>query len=210
MIDFPESTVVHRRIPKDAFYKHLPLSAAIKDKFVSDIDSIWVENRLTKQNLNLAKDAGAKEILILYISLKKQDFDRKIIEAITRQNSHKLVFLLLYEKQRQLAVYRGRLYLSPWMNESELTLSLAGNTLDEIWDDLVRQVAISSQELLKRDDQTIDEQLKDQNEINRLNKLIKKTESAAWKERQPKKKFELYTKLQTYKKQLEGITHGKA
>ena len=96
------------------------------------------------------------------------------------------------------------------MNESELTLSLTGNTLDEIWDDLVRQVAISSQELRKRDDQTIDEQLKDQNEINRLNKLNKKTEYAAWKERETKKKVELYTKLQTYKRQLEEITHGKA
>ena len=30
MIDFPKSTVVHRRLPKEAFYKHLSLAAESK------------------------------------------------------------------------------------------------------------------------------------------------------------------------------------
>ena len=210
MIDFPESTVVRRRIPKEAFYKHLPLTPSLKAKFVSDVGSIIVLNSLTKENLNLAKDSEIKEIMLLMINLKKQNFDGKILESIARQNPHKLVFLLIYEDIYQLAVYRGRLYSTAWMNESDIALSLSGDTLDRIWDDLVRQVAISSQELLERDDQTVDEQLKDQNEIDRLKKLIRKTESAAWKEQQPKKRFELYTRLQDYKNQLEEITHGKA
>ncbi len=210
MIDFPESTVVRRRIPKEAFYKHLPLTPSLKAKFVSDVGSIIVLNSLTKENLNLAKDSEIKEIMLLMINLKKQNFDGKILEAIARQNPHKLVFLLVYEDIYQLAVYRGRLYSTEWMNESDIALTLSGDNLDGIWDDLVRQVAISSQELLERDDQTVDEQLKDQNEIDRLKKLIRKTESAAWKEQQPKKRFELYTRLQDYKNQLEEITHGKA
>ena len=64
--------------------------------------------------------------------------------------------------------------------------------------------------VLSRKDQTIHEQLKMQDEINRLHMVIQKTEKAAWKEQQPKKRFELYTKLQEYKKQLEEITHGQA
>lgn len=96
------------------------------------------------------------------------------------------------------------------MKEQDLSLKLSENTLDEIWDDLVRQVAISSEAVLERNDQTIDEQLKSQDEIGQLGKLIKKTETAAWKEQQPKKRFELYSKLQAYKKRLEEITNGKA
>jgi len=210
MINFPESTVVHKRIPKEAFYKHLPLSAVLKAKFVSDVDSILVTNSLTKENLNLVKEAEVKEILLLTINLKKQDFDGKMVEAIARQNPHKLIFLLVYEDWRQLAVYRGRLYSSQWVNKTDVSLSLSGDTLDEIWNDLIQQIAISSHELLERKNLSIDEQLKDQNEIDRLNKLIQKTEAAAWKEQQPKKRFDLYMKLQGYKKQLEGITHGKA
>jgi hypothetical protein len=208
MIDFPASTIVRRRLPKEAFYKRLPLTAALKQKFVSDVDRITVENSLTKGNLNLAKDSEINEILLLSIILKKQDFDGKIVEAIARQNPHKLIFMLVYDDERQLAVYHSKLYRTKWMKENNLSLTLAGNTLDEIWDDLVRQIAISSEAVLQRQDRTIDEQLKDQDEIDRLNKLIKKTEAAVWKEQQPKKKFELYTRLQEYKKQLEEITNG--
>ena len=210
MIDFPESTVVRRRLPKEAFYKHLPLSAALKQKFVSDVDRITVENSLTKGNLNLEKDSEIREIMLLSISLKKQDFDGKIVEAIARQNPHKLIFMFVYDDERQLAVYYSKLYRTDWMEANKLSLTLAGNTLDEIWDDLVRQIAISSEAVLQRQDRTIDEQLKDQDEIDRLSKLIKKTETAAWKEQQPKKRFELYTRLQEYKRQLEEITNGKA
>ena len=54
MIDFPESTAVHKRLPKEAFYKRLSLSAPLKAKFVSDVVCIVVENSLTNSNLNLA------------------------------------------------------------------------------------------------------------------------------------------------------------
>lgn len=210
MIKFPQSTVVHKRLPKEAFYKHLPLTAAVKAKFVSDVERIQVENTLTKGNLNLAKESEIKEILFLSITLKKQDFDGKIIEAIARQNPHNLVFLLVYEDQRQLAVYHSKLYRSAWVQEKELDIALQGSTLDEIWDDLVRQIAISSEALLKQENQSVEEQLRKQDEINRLQKLIEKTEAAAWKEQQPKKRFEMYTRLQEYKRQMEEITHGKA
>lgn len=210
MIKFPQSTVVHKRLPKEAFYKHLPLTAAVKAKFVSDVERIQVENTLTKGNLNLAKESEIKEILFLSITLKKQDFDGKIIEAIARQNPHKLVFLFVYEDQRQLAVYHSKLYRSAWVQEKELDIALQGSTLDEIWDDLVRQIAISSEALLKQENQSVEEQLRKQDEINRLQKLIEKTEAAAWKEQQPKKRFELYTRLQEYKRQMEEITNGKA
>ena len=210
MIDFPKSTVVHRRLPKEAFYKHLSLAATLKARFVTDVDRIVVENTLAQKNLNLERESEVKEIMLLSIFLKKRDFDGKIVEAIARQNPHKLIFLLVYEDERQLAVYHSKLYRTDWMKEQDLSLKLSGNTLTEIWDDLVRQIAVSSEAVLRREDQTIDEQLKTQDEINRLNKLIKKTETAAWKEQQPKKRFELYTELQNYKEQLEETTNGKA
>ena len=53
MIDFPEVTRVHRRMPKEAFYKRLQLNKTVKDKFVSDVDRIFVENSLTMENLHL-------------------------------------------------------------------------------------------------------------------------------------------------------------
>lgn len=209
MINFPEATVVHRRLPKEAFYKRLSLTTALKDKFVSDVDRIYVENSLTKENLNLAADTEIKEILLLSISLKKQEFDGKVVEAIARQNPHQLVFLLIYEEQRQLALYHSKLYRTQWMSKDELKLEANGFSLEEIWNSLIEQIALYEERANPADNLTIDQRLALQEKIIKLEKQIEKTEAAAWKEQQPKKRFELYTKVQSYKQKLEELKHGK-
>ena len=52
MMAFSAVTAVHRRIPKEAFYRHLTLTKVLKEKFITDVDKIFVENSLTKDNLN--------------------------------------------------------------------------------------------------------------------------------------------------------------
>lgn len=210
MIEFPAATAVHRRLPKEAFYKHLPLTKILKEKFVSDVDRIMVENSFTKENLNLASDAEIKEIMLLSISLKNQEFDGKVIEAIARQNPHKLVFLLSFENQQQLAVYHNKLYRTVWMDHDEIALKLQGYSLDEIWDSFIEQIALYEERAEKTADLSIEERLEIQDQILKLEKQIDKTENAMWKEQQPKKKFELHTRLREYQKKLEDLKHGKS
>lgn len=209
MIDFPTATAVHRRLPKEAFYKHLPLTKVLKDKFVSDVDRIVVENSLTKENLNLNADSEIKEILLLSITLKKQEFDGRVIEAIARQNPHKLVFRLVFEDSRQLALYHSKLYRTQWMDVSEVSLKPQGFSLDEIWSTFVEQIALYEERAEKADTLSVDERLALQEQILKLEKLIEKTEAAAWKEQQPKKQFELYSRLREYKKKMEELKSGK-
>ena len=210
MIEFPAATAVHRRLPKEAFYKHLPLTKILKEKFVSDVDRIVVENSFTKENLNLASDAEIKEIMLLSISLKSQEFDGKVIEAIARQNPHKLVFLLSFEDQQQLAVYHNKLYRTLWMAHDEIELKLQGYSLDEIWDSFVEQIALYEERAEQTEDLSIEDRLAIQDQILKLEKKIDKTENAMWKEQQPKKKFELHTRLREYQKKLEDLKHGKS
>lgn len=210
MIEFPAATAVHRRLPKEAFYKHLPLTKILKEKFVSDVDRIVVENSFTKENLNLASDAEIKEIMLLSISLKSQEFDGKIIEAIARQNPHKLVFLLSFENQQQLAVYHNKLYRTLWMKHDEIALKLQGYSLDEIWDSFIEQIALYEERAEQTDALSIEDRLEIQDQILKLEKQIDKTENTMWKEQQPKKKFELHTRLREYQKKLEDLKHGKS
>lgn len=210
MIEFPAATAVHRRLPKEAFYKHLPLTKILKEKFVSDVDRIVVENSFTKENLNLASDAEIKEIMLLSIFLKSQEFDGKVIEAIARQNPHKLVFLLSFENQQQLAVYHNKLYRTLWIKHDEIALKLQGYSLDEIWDSFIEQIALYEERAEQTDALSIEDRLAIQDQILKLEKQIDKTENAMWKEQQPKKKFELHTRLREYQKKLEDLKHGKS
>ena len=210
MIEFPAATAVHRRLPKEAFYKHLPLTKILKEKFVSDVDRIVVENSFTKENLNLASDAEIKEIMLLSISLKNQEFDGKVIEAIARQNPHKLVFLLSFENQQQLAVYHNKLYRTLWMDHDEIALKLQGYSLDEIWNSFIEQIALYKERAEQTNDLSIEDRLAIQDQILKLETQINKTENAMRKEQQPKKKFELHTRLREYQKKLEDLKHGKS
>lgn len=210
MIEFPAATAVHRRLPKEAFYKHLPLTKILKEKFVSDVDRIVVENSFTKENLNLASDAEIKEIMLLSISLKNQEFDGKVIETIAKQNPHKLVFLLSFKDQQQLAVYHNKLYRTLWMAHDEIELKLQGYSLDKIWDSFIEQIALYEERAEETADLSIEDRLAIQDQILKLEKQIDKTENAMWKEQQPKKKFELHTRLREYQKKLEDLKHGKS
>ena len=174
------------------------------------VERIVVENSLTKENLNLNSDSEIKEILLLSITLKKQEFDGKVIEAIARQNPHKLVFLLMFEDSRQLALYHSKLYRTQWIDASEISLKPQGFSLDEIWEAFVEQIALYDERAEKSASLSVDERLALQEQILKLEKLIARTEAAAWKEQQPKKQFELYTRLRGYKQELEDLKHGEA
>ncbi len=210
MIDLPEATRVNRRLPKEAFYKKLALNTAMKDKFVSDVERIAVENSLTKENLNLSEDSEVKEILLLTIILKKQAIDNRILEVIARQNPHKLVFLAVYEDLRQLALYSGKLYKTKWMHENDLKLSVNGFNLEQIWDNLIEQIALREERAESVADISINERLALQERIIKLEKKLEKLEAETFREQQPRKKFDKFTELQKYKKELENLKHGQA
>ena len=216
MIDLPESTRVHKRMPKELFYKHLKLSNRLKSSFISDISNIFVEWDIKNSNLNITNDSDVKEILFLKMELKRKKYDYHIIETIARQNAHKLIFILFYENEVQLGVYYNKLYLTKWENENDLQLTIKGLNLDEIWANIVKQIGLNLEfnngviQSESNDQQSLDEQLERKEKIDKLQKQIDKTEKMTWKAQQPKKKLELYQKLEKYKKQLEDLKNGKA
>lgn len=210
MINFPEATKVGKRIPKESFYKHLQLNTTLKDSFISDVDRIVVENSLTNDSLNLSTESDIGEILVLSMFLKKKEFDIKIIESIARQNPHKILFTVKFEDIYQYAIYQRKLYRTEWLDNESATFELKSYSLDYIWDGLVEQIALHEERASIDSSMTIEDRLAIQEQIIKLEKLIAKTETAAWKEQQPKKRFEIYSRLQNYKTQLEELKHGKA
>jgi hypothetical protein len=164
------------------------------------------------------KTYHASDIIRSYRNIKEgkkpvidpKEFDGKVVEAIARQNPHQLVFLLTYEDQRQLAIYHGKLYRTEWMPDEELKLDAHGFSLEEIWNGLIEQIALYEERASSSERLSIDQRLALQEKILKLEKQIKKTEAAAWKETQPKKRFDLYQRVQKYKQELEGLKNGES
>jgi len=202
MLNFPAKASVGRNMPKEAFYKHLTLNSELREKFVSDVKRLVLEYKLSPDTLNIEKDGETTEILVLYIELKKQDLDYRIVETIARQNSHKLLFMLQYQEQGQLALYYGKLYKTEWKPITNLNLEARGLDLDSLWDGFIEQIALQNTIVSSCDRLTVDEKLKKQETILKMQKEIDKLERLSRSEKQPKKRFELFTHLQSLKKKL--------
>lgn len=202
MITFPKKAAVGRIMPKEAFYKRLTLSSNVREKFVSDVKRIVLDYKLSADTLNVEKGSEIPEILMLSIDLKKQEMDDRIVENIARQNAHKLLFLLKFQEQGQLALYYHKLYKTSWMPLEELKLDAQGLNLDSIWEGFIEQIALQVEAVPVGDSLSVDEKLLKQEKILKLQKEMEKLERLSRKEKQPKKRFDLYTKLQAVKKEL--------
>jgi len=204
MLTFTGQAAVGRIMPKEAFYKNLTLSNQIRASFVTDIKRIVMEYKLSPDTINVAQGTAVSEILILALELKKAAMDYRIIENIARQNAHKLIFLIKYEGQGQLALYYSKLYKTDWMPLDDINLEVKGFDLDRVWDGFIEQIAFQNTgPIMQHTELSIDERLNKQDRINRLQKEIEKLERLSRSEIQPKKKFELYTRLQGLKKHLD-------
>jgi len=201
VLTFPSTAAVGRIMPKEAFYKRLTLSSEIRGNFVADVKRIVMEYKLAPDTINITKGEEVSEILVLSIELKKQEMDYRIVENIARQNAHKLLFLLKFGNKGQLALYYNKLYKTGWMPLADINLDARGLDLDSIWEGFIEQIAL--QETVSVDDRlSVPEKLKKQDAILKLQNKIEKLERLSRNEKQPKKRFELYTQLQGLKKKL--------
>lgn len=84
---------------------------------------------------------------------------------------------------------------------ADINLDARGLDLDSIREGFIEQIAL--QETVSVDDRlSVPEKLKKQETILKLQKEIEKLERLSRNEKQPKKRFELFTQLQDLKKLL--------
>ncbi len=127
---------------------------------------------------DLSRDRGDTVIglPIDRINWGKQEFDNRIVEAIARQNKHKLVFLLIYEDQQQLALYSSKLYKTSWMPAEEIKLEARGQNIPAIWEGFVEQIALTEEKPAAAP-MSIEERLRRQEQIAKLRKDMEKLEA---------------------------------
>lgn len=205
MIHFPGATTVGRILPKEEFYKRLTISAELKEKFVSDIRRITVENSLTEHTLRLKPGTEVVEIIVLAFDLKKKEVDDRILELVARQNPHNILFWLRFEEQAQLSIYVNKLYKTEWQPLDAMQLDTKGFTLDEVWSGYIEHIALLEEPGIAISQAPVAYRLRRQEELLKLEKNIEKLENAARAEKQPKKKFELAMQVQQLKRELNEL-----
>ena len=181
MLGLPKSTEMNKQLPKKAIYAKFQMNTASKDKIDADISRIVIVG----------------SFFVLLVALKKKNFDEKTIAALSKLIPQNILFVLEFEGQSKLAVYRTKLMQTDWKPTESCTLELRGLTLDKVWENIVVDIG----EVSIADGNTLDEQIAADERQQKIEKEIAKLEKQARAEKQPKKKFELVQRIKSLKEE---------
>lgn len=217
MIGLPKPTEFNKRIPKQRFYDNLLVSQPVKKVFVEQVKAIYWRNKLASTTLNISPGRNVLEIEVFEISLNASNLDENIMRFIDGKIPYHILFILEYEeKNRAVIGYKSldsskatkykvdAYYYTEWMHASELSLRIEGLTLDDVYENFIRQIAGTA--LPAIENTTLKENIELQKLFKQLEKKIAVLEARIKNERQPKRKFELVCELKTVQTEYKLLT----
>ena len=200
MLGLPKATEVHKQLPKKALYSKFQMSTKEKESIDSDISRITIVNELNTKTINIQEGKDVKSFFVLLVSLKKKNFDEKNIIKLSKLIPQNLIIILEFEDEQKIVVNYTKLIQSDW-NKEEFNLDLKGLNLDEIWQNIIIQIG----DIQLQEKNSLEEQIQQNEQREKLLKEINKLEKMARAEKQPRKKFELVNKLKQLQKEMENL-----
>lgn len=206
MLGLPSTTEVNRRLPKEAFYRNLDLKPAVKRQFVEDIERFTVRNSLKPSSLNVADGELVHEIMVVEVELRRREVPKEALSAIACANANKLVFACTHGVEVCLAVMLNQLMASPWMLTCEVCVRASPSDLDKLWDALASQVAYGD---AGHAGETVEERAGRDAKAEAMRTELARLEGRLKRERQHKRKNELFAKMKTIEAQLAECEKGR-
>lgn len=103
---FPDSTYFNRKLPKQRFYENLTISAATKKSFVDQIKSIYWENKISADTINIAAENKVTEIEIFRINLNQDTIDESVLRLLDKGIPYAEMVNIVNDKPVEFAKYK--------------------------------------------------------------------------------------------------------
>ena len=196
MLGLPQSTEVKKPLPKTQLFKQFDWKPSQRDSFDGDVARLDFTNYIAPRTLPaIPVGEEVKEIYVVEVTLKRRNFEPKNIALLGKTIPQRIVYLLNFEGEVQLAVYHTKLFTSPWQSLESATLPLNGLNHDAVWENIVS--SIGNMEVA--DGNTLTEQIKVDIELENLENQIASLQRKMNATKQPRQKRELFLELQKLK-----------
>ena len=217
MIRLPKSTEFNKRVPKQKFYENMEISPVIKQIFVEQIKMVYWRNKIAVSTTNLAAGNYVTEVEVFEIRLNHSELDERVLRQIDKEIPYHILFLLEYEGKYQAWIgYKeiavtgnkriklGEYYHTDWWDEEKLPLKMEGLSLDAVYENFVRQIAVDK---LRKgtSDESLKESVAKDEKKKQLEKQINALTIKIRKEKQLNKQVEMNTELKRLKKEMEVL-----
>ena len=80
MLGLPKATELSKQLPKNAIYAKFQMNTAEKAKIDADISKITIVNEVSADKVHIAAGEQVKSFFVLLVTLKKKDFDDKLLQ----------------------------------------------------------------------------------------------------------------------------------
>lgn len=199
MLGLPQSTEVKRPLPKAQLYKRFDWKPSQRESFDGEVSRLEFVNWIAPRTISaIAEGAEVKEIFVIEVTLRTRDFNPKNIVLLAKSIPQCVIYLLHFEDEAMLAVYHSKLFTSPWQPIDNVTVPIEGLSLDAVWQSLVSSIGQFSVE----QENSLTEQIKVDEERDKLLRQIAALERQINATKQPRRKRELFLELQRIKKSL--------
>lgn len=191
VLGLPATTEVGRRLPKEAFYRHMDVDAATRSDLTGGVASIIVANSIKPATTNIADGKAVHEILVLRIDPKGGRVPERAVRLVSNATPNRAV--IVDGGSGDIAICEeGRLLETRDIKR----LALNGFDLDMVWDSMLAQVALG-----EFDGHDVWARIDRREKIDGLRAEVFALDSKARRERQVVRKNELFAQMK--KKQAE-------
>lgn len=206
MLGLPSTTEVGRRIPKEAFYGHLKVSAALRQSFIDDVERFVIANSIKTSTTGIPDGERVHEVLVVEVALKARRVPEEVLTLVARANPHKLLFACTFNDEVRLAVMLERLVVGPWRPLDALTLDVSVSDVDAVWDSLASQVVYND---VGVGSETVEVRFESDSKLKGLYEELARVETRGRKERQVVRKNALFDRAKELKRLIADIEEGR-
>lgn len=89
---WPEAAKFGRAVPKAKFYEHSTVPAAVREKFVSEVQRITWAYKLAETTINLPGTTAVPEIQVFQVDAKGDDVSQPVLTAIDKAVKSPIIF----------------------------------------------------------------------------------------------------------------------
>lgn len=195
MLGLPATTEVGRRLPKEAFYRHMEVDAVTRRDLTGGVAAITVANSIKPVTTNIADGKTVHEILVLRIDPKGERVPERAVRLVSGATPNKAV--IVDGGSGDIAICEeGRLLGARDVER----LALNGFDLDMVWDSMLAQVALG-----EFDGHNVWARIDRREKIDRLRAEVSALDTKARRERQIVRKNELFAQMKRKQAELRRL-----
>lgn len=197
MLGLPESTERATPLPKSDFFERFRIAGKEKARIDGEISRMAIAAFVSPATIPAWPQDG-RGIYVVELALKKREISAATLALIAGKINQRIVFAMDFRGELQLAVPWKRLVRGEWMTADRQRIALRRN-VDETWLGIIADIA----GLQPGSEAELDAQFALRDRREKLAAEIERLDKAMRKERQFRRKHELYEQLRNLKKELE-------